>query len=147
MSRRLPAFGTPDPGQDYILRPGAYGIAQDDRGNVLIITVGTIRGFPGGGLLEGESLEEALVREYREETGYEIEIDRYLCDAGQYVYVSTENSYFLKVCHFYQVTLRGTPGPVKDLDHESLWVPIEEALETLFEEAHRWALEKFLGRE
>ena len=34
--------------------------------------------FPGGGVKEGESPEEALIREIKEETGFDVKIDRLL---------------------------------------------------------------------
>lgn len=57
-----------------------------DRGRVLLLDqdTGGPRSWclPGGTVEDGETLEEALVREMREETGAEVEVGRllYLCD-------------------------------------------------------------------
>ncbi|MDQ3929315.1 MAG: NUDIX domain-containing protein, partial [Chloroflexota bacterium] len=41
-------------------------------------------GLPGGGLKPGESLEECVLREIREETGIEAEVDQLLSAASHY---------------------------------------------------------------
>ncbi|MEV0718092.1 NUDIX domain-containing protein [Asanoa sp. NPDC050611] len=62
-------------------RIGAYGLCRDG-GRVLLARSSDASDFPGvwqipgGGLEHGESPADALVREYREETGLEIEIGR-----------------------------------------------------------------------
>jgi 8-oxo-dGTP diphosphatase len=62
-------------------RIGAYGLCRDD-GRVLLARSSDKSDFPGvwqipgGGLEHGEPPAHALVREYREETGLEIEVGR-----------------------------------------------------------------------
>ena len=58
-------------------RVGAYLLARDDRGRVLVVTQrgGPFEGewlLPGGGVEPGETIEDAVRREVREETGLEI---------------------------------------------------------------------------
>ena len=67
---------------------GVVGLVQDDEGRVLLLHH-TYRGnkpwgLPGGGLRAGESLEECLRRELREEANLEIVIDGLLSAAAHY---------------------------------------------------------------
>jgi len=44
--------------------------------------------FPGGGIEEGESPEYSCVREVKEETGYDVEVRRLLCEEeDKYTYI------------------------------------------------------------
>ena len=68
----VPVFGEKRPGQIYIDRPSTYAIIADEHGRLAV--VGTERGrcfLPGGGIDPGESDEQALRRELREELGVE----------------------------------------------------------------------------
>lgn len=57
---------------------GASVIVFDKRGKVLIEQRDDLRNwvFPGGGLEEGETLEQVAIRETEEETGIKIKIER-----------------------------------------------------------------------
>jgi len=64
---------------------GVSGLILDDTGHILLLKH-TYRqskpwGLPGGGLKPGESLEECLLREVREETGMKVEIVHMLSGA------------------------------------------------------------------
>jgi 8-oxo-dGTP diphosphatase len=63
----IPRFGRPAPDLPIVDRRAAYALIRDQIGRVL--TVQTARGLflPGGGLEEGESTEQAVAREAREE--------------------------------------------------------------------------------
>jgi 8-oxo-dGTP pyrophosphatase MutT (NUDIX family) len=59
----------------------AGGLVVDDDGRVLLIRARDLRGrpvwtLPKGALVEGESSEEAALREVREETGYQCKVVR-----------------------------------------------------------------------
>lgn len=65
---------------------GVTGLVQDERGYVLLLRhtyrPGREWGLPGGGLHPGESLEECLRREIREEVGIEVEISHLITVAA-----------------------------------------------------------------
>lgn len=87
-------------------------------------------GFPKGHLEEGESTEEAAIREVAEETGIEAEI---IDKLGQSKYVITKNEekIFKVVTIFLMKYLSGEPkaqiGEVSDV----IWLPYEAALKKL----------------
>ena len=67
---------------DHDVRVGAYAVLVDDRERILLAlwNEGPTPAWtvPGGGVEEGETPEEAAVREVREETGYGVELVRLL---------------------------------------------------------------------
>src|SRR3954471_23696994 len=64
-----------------IRRVGAYGVSRDEAGRVLLARgsdAGEFPGFwtlPGGGVEQGEHPDDAVIREFGEETGLEVRID------------------------------------------------------------------------
>jgi len=63
------------PVDELVFRPSVYGvIIKDDK--VLFIPQWDGYDFPGGGVEKGETLEQALLREVKEETGLRVEKDR-----------------------------------------------------------------------
>lgn len=57
--------------------PSVVAIVQDDQGRVLMIhkTDNNKWALPGGGHEIGESIADTVVREVKEETGYDVEVD------------------------------------------------------------------------
>lgn len=56
-------------------RIGAYGIARDDNGKVLLVSGSPQRWhLPGGGIDHAEDPRDTVVREFQEETGLDVEV-------------------------------------------------------------------------
>ena len=91
-------------------------------------------GLPKGHVEERESVEQAALREVREETGLEGKLIRKLGDIG-YSYREKEGHEPVRIykrVHFY--LLRYLRGDMRDHDHEAddvRWFPIEQAVKQL----------------
>lgn len=131
-------FGTKQPGRDYVPRPTALGIVLNDGGLLLVARAPRGLVLPGGGVEPGETFEQAVVREFLEETGYAIEVLSRLGAAGQFE--ANEREAFDKECHFFRVRIVAKRGAPTEPDHEPLWIEAKEAERTLKEHASRWAV-------
>jgi 8-oxo-dGTP pyrophosphatase MutT (NUDIX family) len=102
-------------------------------------------GLPKGGIDEGESIDDAAVREVREETGLEAEIEH---DLGEirYFYV-WERVRVRKAVHFF--LMRATGGDVSQHDHEMedvRWFALKTALKKAAYRGERDVLERAAER-
>lgn len=68
---------------EYKVRPTAKGVVIDGEGKITLLSNGEHSLFPGGGVEDGESFEEAFIRECKEEIGCDVEIISHLGEALQ----------------------------------------------------------------
>lgn len=141
-------FGTARPGLDYIHRPAVFGLAERD-GRLACVRVDRGEGAPyfdlPGGALDGEESEQqALVREFAEETGLIVEpVDR-LTEAAQY-FLKTDGTPVNNVGGVWVVHVTGAdPSAKQEADHELVWLDPLQALFSLRHEAHAWAVARWL---
>jgi 8-oxo-dGTP pyrophosphatase MutT (NUDIX family) len=141
-SRKAPAIPT----KREISAGGVVYRRNDDEVEVVLASRRTRRGALAWGLAKGgieddESMEDAAVREVREETGLLAEIEASLGET-RYLYV-WENVRVRKTVHFF--LMRHTGGDVDDRDDEMeevRWFPLERALKRAAYRGERDVLER-----
>jgi 8-oxo-dGTP pyrophosphatase MutT (NUDIX family) len=122
-----------------VFHHSAGAIVFDD-GNCLVVRSRRRWVFPKGHLEAGESAESAAVREVREETGLDIEIDGPLGET-RFEYRDPTGRHRKVVDWFVAHRVGGelTPEPIFD---EALFLPVEEALALLTHDEDRALLER-----
>ena len=136
-------FGTARPQGAYALRPTAFGLLVVD-GRLACVRidrgVNSYLDLPGGALDGSETEAEAVVREFREETGLVVAAGVRLTEAGQFVDKS-DGRRVNNTGGFWTLRLLepDPSGKVED-DHELVWLAPLEALVELRHEAHAWAV-------
>ncbi|MDB5104523.1 MAG: hypothetical protein JWP91_2212 [Fibrobacteres bacterium] len=125
------------------------GLIRDDAGNMLLVRTrkwSGLYGIPGGKIDYGETMENAFIREAREETGLEISRVAFVMNQD-----CVEHPQFYRPRHYilvnYTAKVSGTRPTVK-LNHESdayVWADAKEALALPLNAPTRVLLEKILG--
>ncbi|MCP1309909.1 NUDIX hydrolase [Paenibacillus tyrfis] len=112
----------------------ASAVITDDNGNLLIVhnTRGdsTYWSLPGGAVEEGETLEQAVLREVKEETGYDIAVTG-LSSLREVLF--TERGNHALVVTFFAKVIGGEMG-IHDPDQDILevrWVDLQTARELM----------------
>lgn len=145
----IPQFGDKRPGLTYRDRHCAYGLATDETGRLAVARIQKTLFFhefdlPGGALDGGESEAEAMVREFREETGLQVDALEKLGTAGQY-WRKRSLGPTNNICHFYRARLIGRAGEPEEPDHSLVWLARDEAARRMRHGAHRWAIRQWVA--
>jgi ADP-ribose pyrophosphatase YjhB (NUDIX family) len=146
--RPAPQFGTPPTDRAAQPRPGAYGLLLDGghTRHVLLVRWRDRLFLPGGGVRPAETHEQALRREFAEETGQHVTAMALVGWARQFVR-DAGGRHWNKHCSFWLATTEPARGDQPEHDHTALWVPLPTALRELHEEASRWALRRAAGND
>ncbi len=138
----VPEFGDKVPGKVYVPRPGAYGLIYDDRGRVAVMENPRGCFLPGGGTEAGETPEETLIREVREECGFRIEVGRRIGEAAEYRDTPGHDYAIRKDCVFFAATVTSAGGAATEPGHTLLWLEPQEAETRLAHGSQQWAVRK-----
>jgi len=135
----IPEFGERIPGQDYRPRPGAYAVIIDERGRLALFRKKDRYFLPGGGIEPGETPEEALSREVREEIGWSVAIIRKIGEATQFVITKHEKHFAIQGT-YYEARLLQQVGQPEEPGDELVWLPRPEAIALLPRQSDAWAI-------
>jgi 8-oxo-dGTP diphosphatase len=124
-----------------VLRPSAYALVRNSAGELAIVRSAKGCFLPGGGIENGETPEQTIQRESREECGLALEPVRLLGRAVEYVYSPAEKTCFEKPSTFFEADLTAV-GTAQELDHELVWMNLQQAIDALCYESHRWAVRR-----
>ncbi|HKU18975.1 MAG TPA: NUDIX domain-containing protein [Candidatus Saccharimonadales bacterium] len=115
-------------------RPSAYAIVVHD-GKLLLSKQFSKFHLPGGGIELGETPEEAVIREVKEETGFDVADPRPVEVMNSFFTWKdeTEESHFHSVLIFYQCRFVGGEASIDDIEEYEMgfgdmpeWIPLEE---------------------
>lgn len=142
-------FGAPRPGRSHEDRPTAFGLVFRD-GRLACVRVdrgsASYYDLPGGAIDGDETEEQALVREFVEETGLTIRPGERLGEAGQY-FLKSDGKAVNNLAGFWSGEVeREDPAAKVEGDHELHWLDPRRALVELRHDAHAWAVALWLRR-
>lgn len=141
----VPRFGSLLPGLPLVVRPSVYGLIANSEQRVAVVREPDGVFLPGGGIDEGESPEDALVREAAEECGWLVRIGALRDRAVQLALAGDGSAFYEKRSEFYEISVERESGEPMEANHETLWVTGAEARTLLTHESHAWAVERFLS--
>jgi len=149
MSQEL-QFGFAEPGTAYTPRPAAFGVVERE-GRIACVRVtqqaASWTDLPGGAVDPWESEAEALVREFREETGLAVEPGDVFARAAQRFRKSDGQPVNNLGAFFTARAVAYDPAAKVEDDHELVWLEPAEALKALRHDAHAWAVTAWLRRD
>ncbi len=140
-------FGIARPGLDYRWRATAFGLVIAE-GRLACVRVdrgeGSYFDLPGGAVDGDETEEQALVREFIEETGMTVRPLIRIAEASQY-FRKSDGEPLNNTGGFWTAGLLALdPGAKVESDHELVWLDPHEALARLRHDAHAWAVAVWL---
>ena len=136
-----PTFGVHQEGTDYTERRAAYAIVFD--GNAAVAGVRGPSGhywLPGDGSLPGESAENTITREIREELARGVRLIERIGDATQFFFATNDHQHYKMLAVFYRAEF--TEVLSSKAEHELCWIPCQQARAAFFHECHGWAVDQ-----
>ena len=140
--RDVPVFGIAPKETSARVRPSAYALIENDRGQLAVVRTPEGTYLPGGGMDAGETPAEAVVRETMEECGLAVRIGSWQQRAVQFAWSAAEQTHFEKRCTFVDADVLGPDTSRLQADHELVWTDAETACATLTHESHAWAVRR-----
>ncbi|PYY12928.1 MAG: NUDIX hydrolase [Acidobacteria bacterium] len=137
----FPIFGNRVAGAVYRRRPSAYALVRNDVGQFAVVRTPVACYLPGGGMESGETPEQTIARESREECGFVLKSGARIGRAMEICYSSEEGEYFEKDSFFIAAEIVGHGTPT-ELDHELVWMVADAASAALSHGSHRWAIHR-----
>ena len=125
---------------NYVDRKGAYIIPfHGDKVGV----VHTYKGYflLGGGIDEGETDEDCIVRECLEEVGYAVDIRQFICSAETYGSIPN-TPYFHPIQTYYTGRILEKIQEPTEEDHELVWMEYKELAGKMRWEMQGWAIKQ-----
>jgi 8-oxo-dGTP diphosphatase len=143
-------FGTAAPGLHPRPRPTAFGLVWES-GKLACVRVdrgeGSYLDLPGGAVDGGETEEQAVVREFLEETGMTVRPLTRVAEASQY-FRKSDGEPINNIGGFWIAEhLSLDPAAKVEADHELVWLDPHQALARLRHDAHAWAVTVWLRRQ
>jgi 8-oxo-dGTP diphosphatase len=141
----VPVFGSPPAQGHAVVRPSAYGLVTDGGARIGVVRTPQGRFLPGGGIERGEAPHQTVAREVLEECGLDVSVGSWGWRAVDFVYSPTERTHFEKRSTFVDARPLGPRTTARELDHELVWLPPQEAMASLAHPSHRWAVAQWVG--
>jgi len=88
-------------------RPSVYGVIIQDGKAFLSKQWGDGYDFPGGGIELGETIEEALKREVKEETGLEVKVGEIIAVENSFLKFQSDGRYVQSILMYYACEVVG----------------------------------------
>ncbi|MFP4402324.1 MAG: NUDIX hydrolase [Candidatus Nanoarchaeia archaeon] len=130
-----------DESQSQIVRVGCYGLVKNENNEYLMIVTNKNKGweFPGGGCDFREILSNCVIREVREESGYDVKLvqEQPIYVVENFAYSRRRNEYWKKIDFLYLCERISTTQHNLVLEEgeeilEMRWMSIEEMKTTLW---------------
>ena len=128
------------------LRIGAYGILLNGDSVMVTQTYLPLWEFPGGGVEPGEKLLLALKREFKEETGIDVEVEKFILERESF-YLSPTGKVFHSFQNFFLVKKGGRKTIKNLLNSQARWVSLTALSQKNMKKSAFDALKVFLKKE
>jgi len=137
--RAVPHFGTRPGGRASVVRPSAYAFLRNRAGRLAVVRATDRIFLPGGGLEDGESPEEAVVREALEECGLVVRVGACVSRLVQFV-VTAEGLSVENRCAFFDARIEHENRAAMLPGHKTLWLGPARAAQILKHDSQMWAV-------
>jgi 8-oxo-dGTP diphosphatase len=136
-------FGTGSATLPLVIRPSAYALTTDAGGRLAVVRAPDGVFLPGGGMDPGETPQQTLAREAREECGWDVIVHGLVERAVQIAVAGDGSVCYEKRSYFFSASIRSTLDAPLEPGHATLWLPPAEAAGMLKHESHAWVVERF----
>lgn len=143
-STPIPKFGTKVDGINYIERPGAYALIENNEGQIAVIETRHGYFLPGGGIDIGESNVDALQREILEEIGYQASVLSEIDETVEYIKAYSDEKHYQIHSRFYKVELAAKVREGVEKDHRLVWLRQEDAVKFLKRQGQAWVVQSMI---